>query len=709
MRYSNFNSAARCQPQQSLADAKIGPRISKVAVSLEALNSSQREAVRALDGPCLVLAGAGSGKTRVITAKIAHLIEERGMRADQIAALTFTNKAAKEMQERVALLLDKPRLRGLTACTFHALGVRILRQEAEHLGLKKAFSILDASDSFAILQELSASTDKRMVRRVAQRISLWKNALVDADRAVADAESEDDLLAARVFRNYQATLAAYQALDFDDLIRRPVELFDHHPEVLYRWQSKLRYILVDEVQDTNACQYRLLEQLVGERAHFTAVGDDDQAIYAWRGATLENLARLSTDYPTLTVIKLEQNYRSSGRILAAANALIANNPKLYEKKLWSELGPGDAVSVSQHTEEEDEAQSVAIRISTQRFERRGKYGDYAVLYRGNHQARVFEEALRKEKIPYTVSGGQSFFERAEIRDICAWLRLISNQDDDPALIRAITTPKRGVGNATLEALGAYATERRVSLFAAACESAFTLRIDERRMQPIAEFTAFVNRMEYRARTEPAGELLAEILKAIQYEGYLYDAGDARAAQTRWQNVLDFSTWLGKRAEEDGKSLIEMTQSVALLSMLDQRDQEVDAVHLSTLHAAKGLEFPHVFLVGLEEGLLPHKGDEDADAKALADRIEEERRLMYVGVTRAQRSLSLSWCQKRKRGRDFEQREISRFIAELSLAGAPFAPAEEITPQQRLANLKALLTKGTVASAAVQSSDSAPTR
>ncbi len=663
----------------------------------------------ALDGPCLVLAGAGSGKTRVITAKIAHLIEERGMRGDQIAALTFTNKAAKEMQERVAMLLDKSRTRGLTVCTFHALGVRILRQEAEHLGLKPSFSILDASDSFAILQDLCATTDKRLVRNVAQRISLWKNALVDPEQALSLADGDNDLLAARVFRNYAATLAAYQALDFDDLIRRPVDLFDRHAEVLYRWQSRLRYILVDEVQDTNACQYRLLAQLVGERAHFTAVGDDDQAIYAWRGATLENLARLSSDYPTLSVIKLEQNYRSSGRILAAANALIAHNPKLYDKKLWSALGPGDALVVTQHADDEDEAQSVAIRISTQRFERRGKYGDYAVLYRGNHQARVFEEALRKEKIPYTVSGGQSFFERAEIRDVCAWLRIIANQDDDPALIRAITTPKRGVGNATLETLGAYAAERRVSLFSAACESAFTLRIDERRMQPIEAFTSFVNRLEYRARTEPAGALLSELLTAIDYEAYLYDGGDARAAQTRWQNVLDFSTWLGKRAEEEGKTLIEMTQSVALLSMLDQRDQEVDAVHLSTLHAAKGLEFPHVFLVGLEEGLLPHKGNQDAEAGQIAERIEEERRLMYVGVTRAQRSLSLTWCQKRKRGRDFEQREVSRFIAELSLATAPFAPAEEITPQQRLANLKALLNKGGAPSSPVQSSDSAPTR
>jgi ATP-dependent DNA helicase Rep len=659
-------------------------------VSLEQLNLAQRQAVLTLDGPCLVIAGAGSGKTRVITAKIAHLIESQGYGADQIAALTFTNKAAREMAERVALLVDKRAARGLTVSTFHALGVRILRQEAAHLGLKSGFTILDAADCFAILQDLCASSNKKLVRRVASTISRWKNGLIDADGANRDAGDEDERLAARVYRNYEATLGAYQALDFDDLIGRAVTLFDHHPEVLFRWQSRLRYLLVDEVQDTNLCQYRLMHQLVGDRAQFTAVGDDDQAIYAWRGATLENLRRLVLDYPSLNVVKLEQNYRSSGRILAAANALMTHNPKLYEKKLWSALGPGDAVVVHAAANEEDEATSVAIRISAHRFERRARFADYAVLYRGNHQARAFEEALRREKIPYIVSGGQSFFERAEIRDVSAWLRLLSNQDDDPAFIRAITAPKRGVGNATLETLGTYATERGISLFAAACEAALGLRLEPRRLEPIHQFTAFINRFEWRAAREPAGTLLAELVKGIGYQEFLFDADDARTAQTRWQNVLDFSDWIGKRAEEDGKTLIEMSQSVALLNMLDGRDDESDAVRLSTLHAAKGLEFPHVFLVGVEEGLLPHKGgDEDSEGAGDA-RIEEERRLMYVGVTRAQRSLSVSWCQTRKRARAVEGRLPSRFIAELALAAAPFAAPETLSPGERLQGLRALL-------------------
>jgi ATP-dependent DNA helicase Rep len=447
---------------------------------------------------------------------------------------------------------------------------------------------------------------------------------------------------------------------------------------------------VDEVQDTNACQYRLLQQLVGPRARFTAVGDDDQAIYAWRGATLDNLRRLVSDYPSLRVVKLEQNYRSSGRILAAANRLIANNPKLYDKKLWSVLGPGDAVSVYAAADEEDEATSVAIRISAHRFERRGKFADYAVLYRGNHQARVFEEALRREKIPYIVSGGQSFFERAEIRDVSAWLRMLANQDDDPALIRAITTPKRGVGNATLETLGQYASDRGISLFAAACEPALGVKLDQRRIEPINHFTAFINRFEWRATREPAGALMAELVKSIGYESYLFDSDDARNAQSRWQNVLDFCEWIGKRAEEDGKSLVEMSQSVALLGMLDGREDTADAVRLSTLHAAKGLEFRHVFLVGVEEGLLPHKGDDANGLEDSALRIEEERRLMYVGVTRAQRSLSLSWCKKRKRARTFEERLPSRFIAELALEAAPFAAPGTLTPGERLEGLRALL-------------------
>jgi ATP-dependent DNA helicase Rep len=656
------------------------------------LNAPQREAVHYLDGPCLVLAGAGSGKTRVITHKIAHLIQKAGYTANQIAALTFTNKAAKEMQERAATLLEGKTGKGLTVCTFHSLGVQILRREAAHLELKPQFSILDSDDAFGIVQDLSATTDRKLVRNIQNQISLWKNTLVDPDAAVHHASGDDELQAARIYRSYVATLRAYQAVDFDDLIGRVVELFSKHEEVRYRWQSRLRYILVDEVQDTNACQYALLRHLTGARAAFTAVGDDDQAIYAWRGATIDNLKNLNDDYPGIKLIKLEQNYRSTGRILSAANALIANNPKLFEKKLWSEHGPGDPITISAMNDEEHEAESVAIRLSAHKFERRTKFSDYAVLYRGNHQARILEQAMRKEKIPYILSGGQSFFDRAEIRDLCAWLRLMANQDDDPAFIRAITTPKRGVGAATLEALGGYAGQRKVSLFAAACEGSFAGRVQARQLEPITEFTGFINRMEWRAAREPAGQVLDDLVRAIGYEAWLFDSQDERAAQNKWQNVLEFTAWIKKKAEEDGKTLMEMTQLVALMNMLEGRDAEPDSVRLSTLHAAKGLEFPHVFLVGVEEGLLPHKGSDD-DIAGLGARIEEERRLMYVGVTRAQRSLQITWCKKRKRGREADARDPSRFIGELGLeSAAPAEPGEVMTPQDRFAGLKALLNK-----------------
>ena len=582
--------------------------------------------------------------------------------------------------------------RGLTVSTFHALGLQILRQEAEIVGLASdAFRSSSSDDVRGILQDLSASTDPSHVKRLQSRVSLWKNALLSPDDVVRANEADAD--EAKVYRSYQATLRAYHAVDFDDLIGRAVTLFDEHPDVLYRWQSRLRYLLVDEVQDTNAGQYRLLKQLAGTRAALTAVGDDDQAIYAWRGATLDNLARLEQDYPDLEIVKLEQNYRSSGRILAAANALIASNPKLFEKKLWSDHGPGDVVSVSPMSDDFHEAESVAIKLQAHRFDRKTKWSDYAILYRGNHQARVFEEALRKDKIPYVLSGGQSFFERSEIRDLMAWMRLLANEDDDPALIRAITVPKRGIGAATLEVLGEYAGKRSVSLFEAACESPFLVRLATRQAEPVERFTAFVNRIQDRARCEPAGRVLDDLLAAIDYRAHLFDASDERAAERRWKNVSDFTAWIGRRCEEDGKTLIEATQSITLLSMLDDQDEEVDAVRLSTLHAAKGLEFGHVFLVGVEEGVLPHGGNEDDDPALRGQRIEEERRLMYVGVTRAQRSLSISWCRKRKRARSDQACEPSRFIGELGLDQAPPpSETETLSPSQRMANLKALLAK-----------------
>ncbi len=664
-----------------------------------------------MDGPCLVLAGAGSGKTRVITQKIAHLIEDCGYDPKNIAALTFTNKAALEMRERIAKLLKEPKLaKHLTVSTFHSLGVNILRREAAALGLKDRFSIMDSDDCFSIVQDLAATTDKAMIRRIQNTMSLWKNALLTPDEAIAQAKDEDEVQAARIFRNYVATLSSYQAVDFDDLIRLPVELFRTNEQVRDRWQRKLRYLLLDEYQDTNTCQYELVKLLVtgpGKKPMFTAVGDDDQAIYAWRGATIENLKTLQVDFPDLNVIKLEQNYRSSTRILQAANAVIANNPKLFEKALWSEHGLGDPVKVLAMEDEEAEADQVVIMLSAHKFERRAKFSDYAILYRGNHQARVFEKALRRERIPYVMSGGQSFFDRAEIKDIISYLRLVANGDDDPAFIRAVTTPKRGIGQATLEVLGNFAGQWQCSLFEAVFKGGIEAKMNERQLGPLREFCDFINQLEARASRvgaagsgENAGAVLDDMMKEINYEAYLYDAFDNGQAQSKWQNVLDFTNWLkekgtgGRDGTDPEKSLLELTQMVALMSMLEGRDEDPDAVRLSTLHAAKGLEFGHVFMVGVEEGILPHKGDPDAPAEAIAVRTEEERRLMYVGITRAQRSLHLTWCKKRKRARDSFPCEPSRFIKEMRLdeGNAPPTEAEAQTPQDRLANLKALLQK-----------------
>ncbi|MCS6763217.1 MAG: UvrD-helicase domain-containing protein [Candidatus Protistobacter heckmanni] len=696
-------------------------------MSVPQLNSAQREAVQYLEGPCLVLAGAGSGKTRVIATKIAHLVGERGYAPREIAAVTFTNKAAAEMRERVAKLFEGVQYNGkparhshITICTFHSLGVQILRAEHEAQGLKPRFSILDSDDCFGLIQEQLATTDKQLIRRVQNTISLWKNAGVGPDEAAAHESDQDEHQAALVYRRYADTLVAYQAVDFDDLIRLPAELFARDAGALLRWQNRLHYFLVDEYQDTNACQYSLLKLLAGgsslRPAAFTAVGDDDQAIYGWRGATLDNLAKLQTDFPSLKVIKLEQNYRSTGHILAAANKVIARNPKLFEKTLWSEHGPGDPVTVTAMNDEEHEAESVVFKLSAHKFERRAQFRDYAILYRGNHQARLFEQVLRRERIPYVLSGGRSFFEKAEIRDICAYLRLIANGDDDPAFIRAVTTPKRGAGPATLSALGELAGQYKVSLYEAVGLGAAEGRLGARQLEPLRAFCDWMNDLTARAETEAAQTVLKRMMEGIGYEAYLYNTLEPRQAENKWGSVLEFVEWLTRKGtkeatagEEDageaafdnadgladtGKNLLELAQTVALMSMLEGKDADPDAVRLSTLHAAKGLEYPHVFLVGIEEGRLPHShGDEETDSEADAQRIEEERRLMYVGITRAQRSLQVSWCWRR-RGGDTVACEQSRFIPEMGLEEAGPAVAEEapMTPQDRLAGLKALLAK-----------------
>jgi ATP-dependent DNA helicase Rep len=641
------------------------------------LNPPQREAVRRIDVPMLVLAGAGSGTTRVITAKIAHLVAQ-GTDPARILAITFTNKAAREMRERAQALLreggHEDAARRVTIQTFHALGLSILRAEAKALGLKRSFSILDPSDLEQIVAELIGTADRGRARKAQWKISHWKNALVAPAEALKKASGDDEVSAARAYANYADALAAYQAVDFDDLIVRPVALFERDAAARERWQ-RYAHVLVDEYQDTNPVQYRLLRALLGERTPFTAVGDDDQAIYGWRGATLDNLAALPKDYPALEVVKLEQNYRSTVRILRSANALIANNPKLFDKRLWSELGHGDPLRVTPARDDEAEAEMVVARLLGHKFDRRARFADFAILYRGNHQSRAFETALRARAVPYELSGGQSLFDHAEIKDLCAYLRLIANEDDDPAFLRAVTTPKRGIGATTLARLGEIGAARSESLFAAVFAPATADAILPKQRETLEAFCALINGLRYRAAREPAGRLLDELVRAIGYEDWLVSTLDKREAEARGQSVRDFVKWLARRGEEDGRNLIELTQMVALITMLEGRDGDgPDAVRLSTLHAAKGLEYPHVFLVGLEEGILPHREAIDAGS------IDEERRLMYVGLTRAQHSLHLSYCRTRKRAGGRVDCVPSRFLGELAqedlrYADVPLPPDE----------------------------------
>ncbi|MDT8993079.1 UvrD-helicase domain-containing protein [Curvibacter sp. APW13] len=667
------------------------------------MNPAQQEAVNYLHGPCLVLAGAGSGKTRVITQKIARLIQME-MPPKRIAAITFTNKAAAEMRERAKGLIGKA-AKDVLICTFHSLGVRMLREDGGVLGLKSAFSIIDTDDVTSLLKDAGGTTDANTARGWQWTISAWKSAGLSAQEALAAARNEDERVAAVVMERYQERLTAYQSVDFDDLISLPLKLLRDHEAVRQRWQTLLGHVLVDEYQDTNATQYELLKLLVGgpERARFTAVGDDDQSIYGWRGATLDNLKKLPVEFPNLKVIKLEQNYRSTSAILRAANNVIGPNPKLFPKTLFSELGEGEPVRVVEADNEEHEAERAAARILSIRAQGAGggtqfkEWRDFAVLYRANHQAKPFEKALRKANIPYKVSGGTSFFDRAEIRDLCAWFRLWSNNDDDPAFVRAITTPKRGIGHQTLASLGTFATQYKVSLFEALFASSLGSVLSAKAVGSLHEFGRFVNDLEFRARQtqgkEAALAFMQQWLKDIAYEQHLFDHEDSEAVATaKWGNVQEFCEWMAQRCEPDPeaphetKSLLEVAQTIALLSTISEREQEQNVVTLSTLHASKGLEWPHVILAGVTEGMLPFKLDDDADGDelALGLRLQEERRLMYVGITRAQRSLAVSWTRRRKKGRDTVQALPSRFIAEMALD----AQTAKEDPREKLKALRA---------------------
>ena len=628
------------------------------------LNPRQREAVRYIDGPLLVLAGAGSGKTSVITRKIAYLVESCGIRANRIAAVTFTNKAAREMKERVGKLLGNAAAEGLTVSTFHQLGLKIIRSERRELGLKAGFSIFDGEDTRNLIRDLliqEHGAEGDQARIIAQRISSWKNDRVLPEQAQAAAGSPADMLCAQAYLRYNRALRAYNALDFDDLILLPTILFERTPDILEKWQNQMHYLLVDEYQDTNTSQYLLVKQLVGLRGQLTVVGDDDQSIYAWRGARPENLALLQEDFPHLKIVMLEQNYRSTARILKAANTLIANNSHVFEKQLWSELGYGDPLRVIRCSSEQHEADQVAAEILDHKLRKRTRFGDYAILYRGNHQSRLIELALQQQQVPYHLSGGTSFFARNEVKDIMSYLRLILNENDDNAFLRIANVPRRKLGASTLEALGNYANAQHCSL-SQACSRIGNEHIPEAGLKRLREFRSWMGSVRSQCRGESGVTGIRQMIRDMDYEDWLLQLSSSEdVAERRMGNVHFLVDALQRVMADEQVPLDEAISRLVLRDLLEQQDEEEtgpDSVQLMTLHASKGLEFPHVYIIGMEENLLPHR------VSVEEDNIAEERRLAYVGITRAQQTLAMTLALKRRQFGETINCEPSRFIAEL---------------------------------------------
>ncbi|MCI7353562.1 MAG: DNA helicase Rep [[Actinobacillus] rossii] len=666
------------------------------------LNSQQQQAVEYVDGACLVLAGAGSGKTRVIINKIAYLIEQCGYLPRQIAAVTFTNKAAREMKERVAQSIGKTQTKGLIVSTFHTLGFDIIKREYKQLGFKANMTLFDEHDQLALLKELTAdllSEDKDLLRELVSGISNWKNDLIMPKRALELARDDKYRTFAICYERYANQIRAYNTLDFDDLIMLPTLLFKQNEEVRSKWQQKIKYLLVDEYQDTNTSQYELIKLLVGECARFTVVGDDDQSIYSWRGARPQNMVRLRDDFPRLNVIKLEQNYRSTQRILHCANILIDNNDHVFDKKLFSNLGEGEKLQVLEAKNEEHEAERVVAELIAHRFSHKTNYKDYAILYRGNHQSRLMEKMLMQNRIPYKISGGTSFFSRAEIKDMMAYLRVLVNQDDDAAFLRIVNTPKREIGSVTLEKLGTLANEKHVSLFEAIFDFELIHRVTPKAYDALQAFARWIVELNDEvSRSEPERAVRA-MLSHLHYEEYLYEnATSPKAAEMQSKNVATLFEWVGDMLKGDEfnepLSLNQVVTRLTLRDMLERGEEndESDQVQLMTLHASKGLEFPHVFLIGMEEGLLPHQTSIDED------NVDEERRLAYVGITRAQQTLRFTLCKERRQYGELIKPEPSRFLLELPQDDVQWererVPMTEEQKQQKaaanIANLRAIL-------------------
>jgi DNA helicase-2/ATP-dependent DNA helicase PcrA len=636
------------------------------------LNPQQREAVAHRDGPLLLLAGAGSGKTRVITCRIVHLLQNCAVPADRLLALTFTNKAAREMRERVEAMVGRKATEGMVIATFHSLCVRLLKAHIERLGFKNNFSIYGAADQQRLIRDLLreevAAASAADAEQLLWRISDAKNRRLTAATYQADSRDPLSCLVALVYPRYQKALKAFNAVDFDDLLLLAVQLLEEHPDLLEKYQQQFRYQMVDEYQDTNPVQYRLLQLLAGGHANLCVVGDDDQSIYGWRGADISNILDFEKDYPGTRLIKLEQNYRSSGNILAAANAVIKANRKRREKHLWTADGAGEPVEYLLCEDDEDEARQVMERIHAERFRRQLNYGDFAILYRTNSQSRAFEEQLRYEGIPYVLIGGQQFFDRKEVKDVIAYLRVLVNPHDEVSLLRILNYPKRGIGETSADKLIRYSADQGRPLWEVLRKVTQGPELGERTCQAVQEFVALLERFRQSFR-QPLR--LVETLQQLYSELKLADdlfrqENDPVVARRRIENqeqvINAMSAYCGREAAPSLGGFLEK------VSLLDdegpgRNDKEkklaADSVTLMSLHSSKGLEFPVVFLVGMEEGYLPHK-------KSIYETfdIDEERRLCYVGITRAQQLLLLLGARQRRRYGKLEQREPSRFLTEI---------------------------------------------
>ena len=662
-------------------------------------NPSQREAIRHKDGPMLVLAGPGSGKTLVITERTRHLITEYGINPANILVITFTRAAATEMKERFLRLMGG-KSSAVTFGTFHAVFFMILKHAYHY----QAENIIREEQRVSCMREiikrhrLEYEDESEFIAALLGEIGLVKNSGISLDHYYSTNCGEE--VFRRVYSEYHEYLYAHHLIDFEDMLLYTWELFKERKDILAAWQKKYPYILIDEFQDINQIQFEVVRLLAGEQRNLFVVGDDDQSIYSWRGARPQNLVLLSQDFPALQVIKLEQNYRSSGRILKAANILIANNPHVFEKRLFSELGYGAELKVLSANNEDHEAERVAGELIAHHFINKTNYKDYAILYRGNHQSRVFEKMLMQNRIPYKISGGTSFFSRPEIKDLLAYLRVLTNPDDDSAFLRIVNTPKREIGPATLQKLGEWAMGRNKGLFTASFDMGLSQTLTGRGYESLTRFTHWLREIQQLAEREPVNAV-RDLIRGIDYESWLYETSPSpKAAEMRMKNVNQLFTWMTEMLEgseiDEPMTLTQVVTRFTLRDMMErgESDEELDQVQLMTLHASKGLEFPYVYLVGMEEGLLPHQSSIDED------NVDEERRLAYVGITRAQKELTFTLCKERRQYGELVRPEPSRFLLELPQDDLIWEQARKtITPEERMqkgqanvANIRAMLAK-----------------